>query len=68
VRAAGHATRTVLTLEPDATAAIKVTLTKPAAKQLKRRHRLKVALVLTGTRDGAGTTTTKKTVVLKTKR
>jgi hypothetical protein len=66
--AAGHATTRALTLGPDASAPIKVTLTKAAAKRLRRRHRLSVALALAGVRNGAATTTMRKTLKLSRRR
>jgi hypothetical protein len=57
-----------VTVKSGATVKIKLMLSKPAAKLLKRAHKLKVTLVLTGKRTGAPTATAKRTLKLSRRR
>lgn len=68
VRAAGHANTRVVAVAQDGSAAIKVTLTRAAAKRLRRRHKLGVGLMLTGMRTGADTSTLTRSLTLTSRR
>lgn len=57
-----------VTVKAGATVAIRLKLTKKAAALLKRRHRIKLALKLSGRRSGAATTTARRTITLKVRR
>ena len=56
------------TLNAGATARIKLTISRAAARLLKRKHRLTFVLALTGRRTGATTATVRRTITLKTKK
>jgi hypothetical protein len=56
-----------LTVRAGAIASLKITLSRAAAKILKRKHKLTLVLTLTGRRTGAQTTTAKRTIRLTAK-